>query len=130
MVDAAIDTLFDAMKTGPPCPVCGRSDSDRDAVTVKAAQLVLDRAGFHPTLTVKHEAPDDMPWVYFLTDEQLAAFGQWEAEAREKMRLAEDPFGNWPVVKLLPPIGSAVEGVVSGTIPKTSKVDSRRGIGL
>jgi hypothetical protein len=43
LVDPAIDALLRALKNAPPCKVCGRSDADRDPVTVKAAQLVLDR---------------------------------------------------------------------------------------
>jgi hypothetical protein len=53
MVDPALDALLRVLKThGPPCEHCGRSDGDRDPVVVRAAQLVLDRTGFHPTLQV------------------------------------------------------------------------------
>lgn len=77
VVEEAIESLVDAMRSG------------QHAVVVKAAQLILDRAGFHPSLTLKLDEPEDMPWAYYLTDEQLAQFAQWEAEARERMLAAE-----------------------------------------
>jgi hypothetical protein len=52
LVDPALDALLRALKTGPPCEHCGRSDADRDPVVLRAAQLVLDRTGYHPTLAV------------------------------------------------------------------------------
>jgi hypothetical protein len=58
MVDPALDALLRALKTGPPCEHCGRSDADRDPVVLRAAQLVLDRAGYHPTLAVEQVAPN------------------------------------------------------------------------
>ena len=57
--DFAIDYLLNMLTPRAPCEHCGRSDADRDPVVVKACQLVLDRSGFHPSLTVQHvEAPD------------------------------------------------------------------------
>jgi hypothetical protein len=52
--DFAIDYLLRLLEPRPPCEHCGRSDADRDPVVVRAAQIVLDRAGFGPkaTLTV------------------------------------------------------------------------------
>lgn len=55
--DLAIDYLLNLLTPKPPCEHCGRSDADRDPVVVRACQLVLDRSGFHPTLTVEHAAP-------------------------------------------------------------------------
>ena len=40
----------------PPCEHCGRSDADRNPV-VQACRLVLDRSGFHPSVTVEHVEP-------------------------------------------------------------------------
>lgn len=57
--DLAIDYLLNLLTPKPPCDTCGRSDADRDPVVVKACQLVLDRSGFHPTLTVEHAEPAD-----------------------------------------------------------------------
>ncbi len=42
----AIDALLRCLTPTPPCPMCGRSDSDRDPATIRAAQIVLDRTGF------------------------------------------------------------------------------------
>jgi hypothetical protein len=49
LLEPALGALYRALQTAPPCPACGRSDSDRDPTTVRAAQLVLDRCGFGPT---------------------------------------------------------------------------------
>lgn len=47
--DLAIDAIHRALVSGPPCTVCGRSDSDRDPAVIRAAQIVLDRTGFGPS---------------------------------------------------------------------------------
>ena len=57
MVDPALDALR-ALQTGRR-EHCGRSDTDRDPVVLRAAQLVLDRAGYHPSVTVVQAAPPD-----------------------------------------------------------------------
>lgn len=67
MVDPALDALLRALKTGPPCEHCGRSDADRDPAVLRAVQLVLDRAGYHPTLTVQQAAPN--PFADMTEDE-------------------------------------------------------------
>lgn len=56
--DIAIDTLLDLLRWRPPCEHCGRSNVD-DHVLVRTCQVILDRSGFHPSVTVQHtEAPD------------------------------------------------------------------------
>jgi len=55
LAEPALDALLRALKTGPPCEHCGRSDADRDPVVVRAAQIVLDRAGFGPSATMHVE---------------------------------------------------------------------------
>lgn len=68
--DLAIDYLLNLLTPRPPCQHCGRSDADRDPVVVKACQLVLDRSGFHPSVTVQHvEAPD--PYADLSIDELI-----------------------------------------------------------
>jgi hypothetical protein len=47
MVDPALDALLRALRMADACAHCGRADDM--AVVVKAAQLVLDRAGLGPT---------------------------------------------------------------------------------
>jgi hypothetical protein len=68
--DLAIDYLLKMLEPREPCERCGRSDLDRDPVVVRACQLVLDRAGFHPTLTVEHAAPPN-PYKDFTEDELI-----------------------------------------------------------
>ena len=71
MVDPALDALLRALKTGPPCEHCGRSDADKDPVVIRAAQIVLDRCGYHPTVSiVRAEAPN--PFEDFTVDETVA----------------------------------------------------------
>jgi hypothetical protein len=58
--DLAIDYLLNLLTPKPPCVACGRCDADRDPVVVRACQLVLDRSGFHPTLTIEQAPPLDV----------------------------------------------------------------------
>lgn len=67
--DLAIDYLLNLLEPKPPCEHCGRSDADRDPVVVRACQIVLDRSGHHPTLTVEQVAPPD-PYADY-TEDQL-----------------------------------------------------------
>lgn len=86
MVDPALDALMRFLRTAPPCPHCGRSDADRDPVVLRAAQLVLDRTGFHPGVTVQVEPPaprgDYLPWM---PDDRLQQINEWIAEAKDAM---------------------------------------------
>ena len=69
--DLAIDYLINLLTPRPPCEHCGRSDADRDPTVVKACQLVLDRSGFHPTLTVEQVAPPALNGYEDLTDDEV-----------------------------------------------------------
>lgn len=55
LAEPASDVLFRATRTAPPCPVCERSDADRDPTAVRAAIAILDRFGVgpHASLTVQ-----------------------------------------------------------------------------
>jgi len=99
MVDPALDTLLRALQTGPPCTGCGhvndqgeacvgcgRRDGDRHPVVLRAAQLVLDRAGFHPTMQLEVQSAPN-PYTN-LSLSELA--DRAEAFAREARRLADD----------------------------------------
>lgn len=101
MVDPALDALLRALQTGPPCEHCGRSDADRDPVVLRAAQLVLDRAGYHPTLAIQ-QAPERNPYENF-TPSELA--DRAEAVAMECRRIA-----NQEAVRLLPEATDAQGG--------------------
>jgi hypothetical protein len=53
MVDPALDVLLRALNSGDPCTACGRHDDM--GVVIRAAQLVLDRAGLGPSMTIEAE---------------------------------------------------------------------------
>lgn len=80
--EPAIDYLLGCFKSRPPCPHCGRSDADRDPVVVRAAQIVLDRAGFHPTLQINMQ-PADNKFANLTTDELIAHLEEMLANAIE-----------------------------------------------
>jgi hypothetical protein len=86
MVDPALDALLRILRVAPPCEHCGRSDADRDPVVLRAAQLVLDRTGFHPSVDVQVQrelqAPAYLQWIPSERLEQMAA---WHAEAKAAM---------------------------------------------
>jgi hypothetical protein len=71
LVEPAIGALMNALRSGPPCEHCGRSDSDRDPVTVNAARLVLDRCGYGPSQTITLQPPEDR-YASSTTDELIA----------------------------------------------------------
>jgi hypothetical protein len=81
LVSAALDALRRALQPRPSCPVCLRSDSDRDPAMIRAAQLVLDRALGRPVLTVQTVVADPNAWMQLVTDEQLATIKRWIEEA-------------------------------------------------
>jgi len=88
MVDPAFDALLRALGSGgPPCALCGRADSDRDPVVIRAAQIVLDRAGFHPSITVQHVEPANK--YADLTVDELIAHLEAMLEQARAMRDAE-----------------------------------------
>ena len=85
MVEPALEALLRALQSAPPCPHCGRSDADRDPSTIRAAQLVLDRAGFGPSATLNLEPVNAKPLAN-MTPAQLAA--EAETLAREVREMA------------------------------------------
>jgi hypothetical protein len=93
MVDPALDALLRALQTGPPCEHCGRSDSDKDPVVLRAAQLVLDRAGHHPTISVE-QAPKPNPYDGLSEDEIIERLERTldaAKQARDERRLQAAP---------------------------------------
>ena len=90
--DLAIEYLVNMLEPRETCPTCGRSDLDRDPVVVRACQLVLDRAGFHPSVTVEqvqHRPPDRTPWRQWLLPGQLEQIAEWMHEAKRRMNAGE-----------------------------------------
>jgi len=77
------DLIKSALET--TCEACGRPTADPSPI-IRAAQVVLDRSGFHPSVAVQvsHE-PTIPPWAEFLTDDQLQQIGQWIDEAKRRM---------------------------------------------
>jgi hypothetical protein len=66
------------------CPTCGLPKGDPGPV-IRAAQIVLDRTGFHPALSVQVASSAIPPWAQYLTDAQLRQVGLWIEEAKERM---------------------------------------------
>jgi hypothetical protein len=90
--DFAIDYLLALLTPRPPCEACGRSDADRDPVVVRACQLVLDRSGFHPSLTVSHEdRREPSAYTRWLTTAQLKQVAVWLDDAKRRMAAGEPP---------------------------------------
>lgn len=83
MVEPALDALLRALQMGSPCQHCGRSDNM--AVVVKAAQIVLDRTGFHPSMTLEVGPAKGPTWERFVTDEELGQIAQITARAKQRM---------------------------------------------
>ena len=88
--DLAIDYLIGLLTPKPPCPQCGRSDVDRDPVVVRACQLVLDRSGFHPTLTVEQVAPPN-EFADLTEDELIDTLEAMLVDARASRALKQQP---------------------------------------
>lgn len=70
LVEPAMEVLYRATRSAPPCEHCGRSDADRDPTAVRAAQIILDRTGHHPTLALTTATSAQNPYED-LTDDQL-----------------------------------------------------------
>lgn len=107
LVDPAMEALLRALETAPPCSACGRSDSDRDPNVLKAAQLVLDRVGFHPTVALDVARSDGGPpeWGPYVPAEQLAQMIAWIEEAKARMAAAVER-------QLAEANGDVIEGAV------------------
>ncbi|MGB2710112.1 MAG: hypothetical protein WBC33_01240 [Conexibacter sp.] len=87
--DLAIDALLRVLEShGPPCEHCGRSDGDRDPAVVSAARVILDRSGFHPSVTIQQQAPIENPFVD-MTPEQFEAAAERLLESARDLRRAE-----------------------------------------
>jgi hypothetical protein len=85
--DFAIDYLLKLLEPRPPCPNCGRSDADRDPVVVRACQLVLDRSGFHPSLTLEQAPPAPDKFAHYTDDQIVEKLEQMLAAAIERRDL-------------------------------------------
>jgi hypothetical protein len=86
----AAEVLFEIIERWKErvCPTCGLPKGDPTAV-IRAAQVVLDRTGFHPSMTLEvaqgstSRVHEYMAWV---PQEQLEQISQWLREAEDRMR--------------------------------------------
>jgi hypothetical protein len=86
MVDPALDALLRFLRTGPPCEHCGRTDADRDPLVLRAAQLVLDRTGFHPGIDLHVQpAPAFAQYLPWIPQDRLDLMRAWLTEAKTAM---------------------------------------------
>lgn len=88
LVEPALDVLHRATRSAPACEHCGRSDADRDPTAVRAAVAILDRTGFHPTMSVEVAPPN--PYAECSEDELIEKLETLlaAAKARRDQRLA------------------------------------------
>jgi hypothetical protein len=96
LVELATDVLARAMECGVP-----------DPVAVRAAQLVLDRSGLHPTLAVRAESAPDQAWTAYVSPDEMAVVTEIIERAKRRMEAGEDP----PVL-VAPLIDEIVEAVL------------------
>lgn len=94
MCDPALDALFRVLRShGAPCEHCGRSDGDRDPNVIRAAQIVLDRCGFSPTMKIEVSTPDAFADLSLaeLADqaEQIARDARGAADDEAQLRLGD-----------------------------------------
>jgi len=85
LVEPALDVLFRATCNAPPCEVCGRSDADRDPTAVRAAGMILDRCGYHPSLTIQQQPAETADWSRWLTDSECEAMSEMIDRAKKRM---------------------------------------------
>jgi hypothetical protein len=81
MVDASLRYINRALETDETC----------DPVAMKAAQLVLDRAGLHPTLALRAETQPEAPWAEYLTDAEMEIVTGLIEKAKDRMARGEEP---------------------------------------
>ena len=77
-----MEVLYRATRSAPPCATCGRSDADRDPTAVRAAQIILDRSGYHPRLTLE-AGPAPNPYEDFTDDQLIEKLEAMLAQARD-----------------------------------------------
>lgn len=97
------------------CPACNRPTGDPMPV-LRLGQLVLDRAGFHPTISVEHAKTSGVePWAKWLSYEEYSQVHEIAERAKARMERGEAP----PEYKA-PPLDLSIEaddGVLLDEIP-------------
>lgn len=101
LVEPALAVLERATRSAPPCEHCGRSDADRDPTAVRAAGMILDRAGFHPSMLTAQQSPASAPaYLRWVPEDRLQQINVWLREARLSMEAGEPrPVGQLPVLE-------------------------------
>ena len=83
----AASQLAELVNSPHPCPLCNRG-----YVNLKAVEMILDRTGLGPKVTIEQETPDT-DWMAWLTEEQLDVLNNMIDEAKERMGEARDADG-------------------------------------
>ena len=91
LVEPALEVLYRATRNAPPCTTCGRSDADRDPVALRAAQIILDRAGHGMHATVTIETNSEATYTRFMTTEELTTVNNILQQAKQRMKDAQRP---------------------------------------
>lgn len=103
-LDPAIDYVVSMVTRRPPCKHCGRRDSDRDPVVLRAALSLLDRLGFHPSVSVQVAAQAPPPYFAWLPQDRLDLMHRWIHEAKTAMeRGAQAPVAGFIDAELIEP---------------------------
>jgi hypothetical protein len=73
------------------CPTCNRPTGDVMPV-LRLGQLVLDRAGFHPSVTIETAKSSGVePWARWLTRDEMVEVHEIAERARARMAAGEVP---------------------------------------
>ncbi len=84
------------------CEHCGRPTGDPGPV-IRAAQIVLDRTGFHPSMTVNLKRQDPTPeWARYLTTDELTQMNTFIEEAKARMARGEETRDVAPIIDITP----------------------------
>lgn len=93
------------------CDKCGRPTGDPGPV-IRAAQIVLDRTGFHPSMTVNFKRPtEDRSWMRHLDTEELEQLSRLIAEAKARQARGETPRDEVRVINITPEQPTEAEDV-------------------
>src|SRR6185369_14903301 len=89
MVDPVLSAFEEILESWQrtTCPACGKPTGDT-APVIRVGQLVLDRAGFHPSVdvTVRSGESPFAELLHWLPTDRLELMQQWLTEAEAKRR--------------------------------------------
>jgi hypothetical protein len=93
------------------------------SLVLRAAQIVLDRTGFHPSLTMEVTPTKEAAWHRYVTDEELTQIAQITARAKQRMLIAQDPEVIDAVLVEEVPTPNRAESAPVGNEPGPGEVD-------